>query len=260
MSPDLRASIAMRARPSAALCLYNPRPPFPLPLLPPTCSVRPLDDASPNPVHDWQRTDTYIAPNFEAYSPTTRKGGEELDGLTRALRRDERPADEIYQTVRRRLHRSGPPNSLEILRRIGNRFVWNKDPQDPAIIEIMYHASDGDKYGTTHWAVYFGLSVVKHKAPAILRALADVCMRVDDPNVLDRVAWGCSSQRGEHLTYLKPYLDSADSKTVEKARVVEKILKGELQAFIWARDQAIARAEREFKQELPEIKQKLLTG
>src|SRR5262249_44695260 len=152
--------------------------------------------------------------------------------------RDQRPDAEILRTVREGLRRTREHRTL-ILAWIGNRYVWGKSPQDPDAIEIMYHAADfrgrsADPYGTRHYAVYFGLSVVQPKTPAILRTLADLCMRVDDPNDLDRVAWGARSQQAELLSYLKPYLAAQDEATREKAVVVEKILGVELQAFAWA--------------------------
>src|SRR5690606_30019709 len=107
-----------------------------------------------------------------------------------------------------------------ILRWIGNRYIWDRTPQNADAIEIMYHAADfrpdAEQYGTRHYAVYFGLSVVDPKTPPILRTLADLCVAVDDPNDLDRVAWGVRDQREEFLRYLAPHLQSREPATRSK--------------------------------------------
>ena len=129
----------------------------------------------------------------------------------------------------------------------------------------MYHAADfsgknADAYGTRHFAVYLGLSVVQPKTPAILRTLADLCMKVDDPNDLGRVAWGASSQKAELIEYLKPYLASKDEAIRTKAQVVEKIFDGRLEAFRWATDEAVKLAKIKYTDELPRFKKVLEEG
>ena len=129
----------------------------------------------------------------------------------------------------------------------------------------MYHAADfsgerADPYGTRHYAVYFGLSVVTKKTPSILRTLADLCMKVDDPNDLSRVAWGAKSQRAELLEYLDPYLKSEDDAVRKKADIVRQIFTGELKAFAWAAQQAKERAQEKHADELPKIKETLKDG
>lgn len=208
---------------------------------------------------DWQRTDQYIPPDFEAYFPDDEEGGKKLDALWNVNDKDSRSDDEILSTVRNGLRRSST-RKLFILRWIGNKYIWEKQPQNPEAIEIMYHATDGDKYDTTHNAIYFGLSVAQPKTPNILRALVEICMDDDDPNDLERIAWGTKNQREEILPYLRSYLDNTDDKINEKAQIVEKILKGELKAFKWAEDRAREKAKTEFTDKLLEIKEKLLNG
>lgn len=129
----------------------------------------------------------------------------------------------------------------------------------------MYHAADfsgerADPYGTRHYAVYFGLSVTQPKSPAILRTLVDLCIKVDDPNDLSRVAWGCRPQQEELISFLKPHLESTDLKTRKKAEVCERIFKGELKAFAWATERARERAKEGFEKKLPQIKKDLMSG
>jgi hypothetical protein len=211
----------------------------------------------------WQRTDKYVAPDFEGFFPDDPEGGKKLDRLFRSRTRDSQAGDEILGTVRSGLRRTTQHRTL-ILQWLGNRCIWNVSPQDPRAIEIMYHAADFRKvaevYGTRHYAVYFGLSVVQPKTPAILRTLAELCMRVDDPNDLERVAWGARAQREELLKYIRPFIKSKDADTRVKAEVVEKILNGQLKAFVWAAEQAKKRAKLKYSDELPRIKQTLLRG
>jgi len=129
----------------------------------------------------------------------------------------------------------------------------------------MYHAADfsgkkADPFGTRHYAVYFGLSVVNPKTPAILRTLADLCMRVDDPNDLGRIAWGAKSQRDELIQYLQPYLKSQDKAVRTKAEVCRQIFLGKIKAFEWAKQQAKVQAESKYVEQLADIKDALEKG
>lgn len=184
--------------------------------------------------------------------------------MWRSKDRDSRPDEEILKTVRQGLRTCKNHKTL-ILRWIGNKYIWGKSPQNPEAIEIMYHAADfsgerADPYGTRHYAVYFGLSVVTNKTPTILRTLTELCMKVDDPNDLSRVAWGAKSQQTELLAYLDPYLKSEDAAVREKADVVRRIFTGELKAFAWATERAKKRAEEKFAGELPKIRETLKNG
>jgi len=211
----------------------------------------------------WQNSE-YTAPNFEGFFPDDADGGRRLDALFSAEDRDSRSDEEILTTVQNGLRRTSQHRTL-ILRWIGNRYIWGKSPQNADAIELMYHAADfsgpqADPYRTRHYAVYFGLSVVQPKTPAILRTLVDLCIRVDDPNDLHRVAWGAESQRAELLTFLRPHLDSQDEAVRDKARVVERIFKGELQAFAWAKEESRKRAKAKYTDQLPQIREALVEG
>lgn len=187
----------------------------------------------------WLQTDSYTAPNFEAFFPDDIAGGKILDALWKSEDKDSRSDTEILGAVRNGL-RNTTQHRTSILRWLGNKYIWGKSPQNPEAIEIMYHAADfsgdrADPYGTRHYAVYFGLSVVSQKTPAILKTLVDLCMRVDDPNDLSRVAWGAKSQQSELLKYLQPYLESKEEPVRSKAEVCRQIFSGELKAFEWAK-------------------------
>ena len=212
----------------------------------------------------WQQKGRYEAPDFDAFFPDDSSGGATLDALWKSKDKDSRKEDEILDTVRSGLRRTGE-HRTSILRWIGNKYIWGESPQHPYAIEIMYHAADfsgerADPYGTRHYAVYFGLSVVRPKTPPILRTLVDLCMRIDDPNDLGRVAWGATSQQAELIAYLRPYQESTDPAIRAKAEVCRQIFVGELKAFAWAQDRAKARAEETYTEQLPEIKDTLSNG
>jgi hypothetical protein len=210
-------------------------------------------------IYAWQRTDIYAPPDFEGFFPDDLEGGAALDRLMNAPDKDQRPDVEVLETVRNGL-RHTREHVLTVLRWLGNKYILGQSPQHPAAIELMYHASASPDRETAHDAVYFGLSVVEVKTPAILRALADLCMRSDDPNDLGRIAWGVSGQQEAAVACLEPYRGSSDAAVREKCRVVEQILGGELDAFEWAQDKARQRAQAEYGGRLPEFREDLLNG
>lgn len=220
--------------------------------------------AAPAEQRAWQRADVYIPPNFEKFFPDDPTAGPVLDALVQNYADDPRSDAEKLRIVRQGLRRARSYPST-ILSAVGNTYIWGKSPQNPDAIEIMYHASDSrgpglNPNGTVQHAVHNGLSVVEPKSPAILRALTELCMRKDDANYMSRVAWGAASQRSELIACLKPYLESKDDATREKAADVNRIFNGELNAFQWAADRAKKHAQANFSQRLPEIKQTLLHG
>ena len=187
----------------------------------------------PGNIYTWQRTDKYVPANFEAFFPDDAEGGKKLDALFPTLTIDPRPDSDILSIVRNGLRRTTKHRTF-VLRAIGNRYVWGKDPQNSKAVEIMYHAADpADKYGTRHYAVYFGLSVLKHKPPNVLRTLIDICMKGED---VGRTTWGCKPQLDELRGYLKPYLQSQDAEERQMAALLEKHFKGEIDFGKWKRD------------------------
>lgn len=134
------------------------------------------------PTNAWERTDAYIAPNFEAFFPEDLVASARLDDLERTGSLDRLTPEEVTSAIQNGLRRSTRPK-LSILRTFGNRFIWGRTPQNPAAIELMYHAAGApdppESDITSYWAVYFGLSVVDHKTPNVLRALAEICMRTE---------------------------------------------------------------------------------
>jgi len=200
----------------------------------------------------WQRTDTYIPPDYKGFFPEDQQAAGQLEALWRSEDKDRRPDSEILSTVRRGF-RAYQGDKGDIVRWIGNRCIWNKQPQNPEAIEIMYHVTDiGEDYGTGYYGVYFGLSVVQPKTPAILRRLADMAMASDNPNLLHRIAWGCTSQKDELLVYLQPSVKSGDETVREKADVLGRIVRGELKAFEWAGERSRAKKWAALQERMPE--------
>lgn len=215
------------------------------------------------PVRAWQQDEPYVAPDFEGYFPNDVEGAKALDVVydNNTLRK---LGDEEFLAVIRRGLRHTKNHRTLILSYVGNRFIWGKEEQNADAIELCYHAADfreeAAKYGARHYAVYFGLSVVTQKTPAILRTLADLSVAIDDPNDIGRVAWGAASQVDELLPYLAPHLASEDAYVRAKAEDVERIFRGELKAFAWAAERAKLPPRPRAWKEMPEVRKTLREG
>lgn len=200
----------------------------------------------------WQRTDRYVPPDPNRYFPDDPEGGRRLDSLFQAVDKDRRSDEEILSTVRQGFRRTTRHRTL-ILQWIGNRYVWNKDPQNPQGVEIMYHAVPLEQ----HYAVYFGLSVVRDKTPNILRTLADICMCGEE---VGRITWGLRDQRDALLAYVTPHLQDGDPNRRQAAGLLVKHFKGELDFEQWQREKRDEQARVRLDDQLPQIRQTLLTG
>ncbi|MCF6285387.1 MAG: HEAT repeat domain-containing protein [Candidatus Hydrogenedentes bacterium] len=214
----------------------------------------------------WSDEKIYRPPDFDAYFPDSEKGAHALSvwWMETAAEKEAADAEEVLGLVRQGLRRY-EGNRMPLLRWLGNAFIWGKDPQHAGAIEIMYHASEcsapnADVHGTRGAAVYFGLSVVRPKTDAILRTLVDLCVLVDDPNDLSRVAWGVGTQRDAALRFLEPHLRSKDTTTREKAEVVRQILSRKLKAFVWAEERKRVAAQAAYGDKLDELAQTLWSG
>ena len=131
----------------------------------------------------WRRTDRYEPPDFARFFPDDPEGGRALDQLWGDEGRDKRPAAEILPIVRRGLRRTTAGRD-EILAWIGGRFVWDASPQDPDAIEILYHATDFRGPVVNYPRIPLDLLRTHEgrspKPPAILHALVDWCMHVEN--------------------------------------------------------------------------------
>ncbi len=156
-----------------------------------------------------------------------------------------------------------PSDGTRSSRWVGTDFVWEASPQDPDAIEILYHATDFRgpvvNFGESP-SIYFGLMRVEPKTPAILHALVDWCMHVENTMDWYWAGWIGRTHRAELLSYLKPYLDSGDEATRKRAAVVEKYLSEAPDASkayqAWSRE--IVRAKSGHR--LPGVEKALRTG
>ncbi len=212
----------------------------------------------------WRDGRVYQRPDFDAYFPDSQPGALILNERWSKGDLDAMTNPEGLALVRQGLRRF-PGDRTPLLRWVGSTFIWGKVVQDPEAIEIMYHASMGtasatDTYGTRSAALYFGLSVVRPKTDAILRTLVEICMEIDGPNDLSRVAWGLGEQRESSIRFLAPYAQDPEPVVREKADVVRKILRRELKAFAWAAEKELATAEERYGGRLKALTMTLRTG
>ena len=233
------------------------------PPAPAAVDARPTAKAKPAPEYAWRRTDRYEPPDFFGYFPDDPEGGRALDRLWEdEAGRDKRPAAEILRTVRRGLPAHDRARD-EVIQWVGQRFIWHGSPQDPAAIEMLYHATDfrGPQIsnGDTD-SIYYGLMRVEPKTPAILHALVDWCMHVESGMDWIWVGRIGRTHRAELASYLQPYLDSGDETTRKRAIVVGKFLSEAADAGeahqAWTRE--IVRAKSGHR--LPGVEKALRTG
>lgn len=204
----------------------------------------------------WQQNEPYAPPNA-AFFPDNKAGGKALDALFKANDRDQRSDEEILQTVRLGFLRTRQYRS-KVLSWIGNKYIWGEKKQHPYAIELMYHATAlaGDRGN----AIYFGLSVTHPKTPAILRTLAEQSMLKKSPADFGRIIWGARSQKKQLIPYLEPFQSSEDPEIRDRAEAYMSVIKGELDLGKWQREQAVEKATAAYADQLPQIKQTLLTG
>lgn len=212
----------------------------------------------------WASVEPYRAPDFDHYFPDDPDGAQAL-AVWWAREGDAAVGDEDSLVRVRQGLRRYPRSPQPILRWVGNTYIWGKSPQHPKAIELMYHAAtcngaNEDRYGTRGPAIYFGLAVVRPKSPAILRAMVDIAMKVDDADDLSRIAWGVAKQRTEALSMLAPYEASMDAAIREKAAVVRSIFSRELKAHAWAMKKRREEVRQRWREELPSLVAALHTG
>ncbi|MHC4645052.1 MAG: M56 family metallopeptidase, partial [Planctomycetota bacterium] len=197
--------------------------------------------------------------DFDGYFEDSAAGGELLEQLWNDPKKDLRDTDEILEMVRKGLRRYGGRGN--ILRWIGNLFIWGKSPQNEKAVELMYHASGSDDRRLYGDAIYFGLSVTKNKTPEILRAMAAVAMKTDDyHNVTGRILWGCRSQKEELIACLDPYLNSDDEAVHKKAQDVKDYFT-DSKAFMAKRAEEYKESIREkYGDRLGQFRDELLNG
>jgi RNA polymerase sigma factor (sigma-70 family) len=262
----LAATTRLRTRPIARgpgpAPTVQPRPRSVVRIEPPAEPRAITPARAPEPALAWRRVDTYEPPDFDRFFPDDGRGGMELDALWTDPNKDKRPVAEVLRIVRNGLRRTREPRD-QIIAWVGGSHIWGKSPQHPDAVEILYHAADfrtqSPAAGVTRYnAVYYGLSVVEPKPPAVLRTLVEMSMA--EKNDWGRVAWGARSQRDELLAYLKPYLADPEPATREKAAVLERVLSGDPDSgkavLAWTRK----KIRTQHGDRLPELRAALTSG
>jgi len=197
---------------------------------------------------------------FESYFPDSTEGGKVLDDWWKVKDKEQRSDEEIVSIIRNGLRRAGNGELRDHKDRftgwIGQKYIWKKGPKNKQVVELMYYASfDPDLTANT---VYYGLSVAgDEQSPKVLKRLVDICMS----NIyVTRILWGTKGKHDRMIEYLEPYLNSSDQQICQRAVILEKALKGEIDYGQWEKEQYRKKRQEEFGDQLPQIREVLLKG
>ncbi len=197
---------------------------------------------------------------FESYFPDSNEGGRALDDWWKVKDKEQRTDEEIFNIIRNGLRRTGDGKLRDHRDRftgwVGQKYIWKKGPKNKQAVELMYYASfDPELTANT---VYYGLSVAgEEQNPKVLERLVDICMS----NIyVTRILWGTKGKYDQMTTYLEPYLNSSDLQLSERAVILEKTFKGEIDYGQWEKEQHREKRQQEFGDKLPAIRELLLNG
>ncbi|MHC4397012.1 MAG: hypothetical protein ACYS1A_15320 [Planctomycetota bacterium] len=197
---------------------------------------------------------------FESYFPDSVEGGRVLDDWWKVKDKEQRSDEEILNIIRNGLRRTGDGKLRDHKDRftgwVGQKYIWKKGPKNKKAVELMYYASF-DPVLTAN-AVYYGLSVAgEEQSPKVLKRLVDICMS----NIyVTRILWGTKSKHDGMIEYLEPYLNSLDQQIRQRAVILEKTFKGEIDYGRWEKEQHRKKRQQEFGDKLPAIRELLLNG
>jgi hypothetical protein len=197
---------------------------------------------------------------FESYFPDSVAGGKILDSWWEVKDKETYQDEDILTMTRNGLRRGkdGKPRRYKehFIRWVGQQYIWPKEPKNKKAVELVYYASfDAELTGT---AVYHGLSVAGDEQDSkVLKRLVDICMSYI---YVTRILWGTKDKHERMVQYLEPYLNHADGQVRERAAILEKVFKGELDYDKWQQEQFRKQRQAEFGDKLPAIRQVLLKG
>jgi len=199
---------------------------------------------------------------FESYFPDDAKAGKKLDEWWKNKDSTYLDDDSFFALFRKGLRMCTIKYKGNFpMQYIGGKYIWHKEPDAPRAIDIVYHASFSPEY--KYYAVYSGLSVANPKSERVLKRLIDLAM---EPYQLGRILWGVkqSKQEDEFMALLEPHLQASDLEKRERAEIVAKALRGEIDAGKWEQEwnqkQQTERTIREFSDDLSRIKKTFLNG
>lgn len=146
----------------------------------------------------WNRTDKYVAPDFEGYFPKNdQAAAERLNEFISDSQLREQSPDEYIEAVRCGL-RSTKHHKTNILGTFGNHFIWNKKEQNEKAIELMYHASLAPE-GVGHYAMYHGPTVVVDRSDNLMRMMV-VNHHAFDWDIQRRIHWSFKTHGDKEKT------------------------------------------------------------
>ncbi|MHC5060467.1 MAG: HEAT repeat domain-containing protein [Planctomycetota bacterium] len=197
---------------------------------------------------------------FESYFPDSTPGGRILDSWWKTKDKEAYSAEEILTIIRNGLRRTkgGEPRRRKqpYIRWVGQQYIRGSGPKNKKAVELVYHASfDSD---LTDISVYFGLSVAgDQQSKMVLERLVDLCM---SDIYTKRILWGTRGKHNKMTPYLKPYFNNADEQIRERAIMLEKVFRGEVNYEQWEAEQFKKQRQEQYSNKLPTIRTVLLKG
>lgn len=208
----------------------------------------------------WQSSDPIIPANFDAYFPDDEAAAKRLDEAP-SRNPDNPGAAELIPMIRQGLRRAERQAGNEWIRWLGQRLVWGRqDSQpDPHAVELVYHASAHRAY--QYEALYYGLSRVDKKTPAVLRRMVEIAMGSDDwINVVGHTAWAAKDNKEEMISFVAPYLASDDPAVRAHAQALKRIYAGEVTAHDHWKEIHTKRATAEFGSQMDRLRRRFTEG
>ncbi len=197
---------------------------------------------------------------FESYFPDSIPGGQILDSWYKAKDKESYSAEEIFTIIRNGLRRTkdGKPRRQRqrYVRWVCQQYIWGKEPKNKKAVELVYYASFDAEL--TDISVYYGLSVAgDRQSGKVLKRLVDIWM---SDIYAGRILWGTKGKHESMVQYLKPYLNHADGRVRERAAILEKVFRGEVNYEEWEAEQFKKKRQAEFGDKMGTIREVLLKG
>jgi len=149
------------------------------------------------PPFAWNRTNSYQAPDFDQFFPDDVEGGKQLE-LMLTGKLQVTSIGHRLAVIRRGL-RNCSKHRTTLLGQVGNQFIWNKNPPEPRALELLYHASDSDHHGTSHYAMYHGPTVASIRSPNLIRMLMER-YQLEGNEIRGRISWGLEKYGDQEQT------------------------------------------------------------
>lgn len=212
-------------------------------------------DNQTSTMYDWNAP--RWRPPREDWFPMDAAGAEKLKALWERPDKDRQPPAEVFAIVRNGL-RAYRDSHEEIVRWVGGKWVWNARPQNPEALEIMYHATTLSR----HYAIYFGLSVADERTTNISRALAESLMSTPEPDWNDytRIKHFWRQESTKLVPHLQPFLRLPDKDKRDWADGLIRYFRDDFDVVKWAGARRLARAKELYADDLPAIRERLMTG